>query len=80
MTRLAGSTALEKPYSDLKLASGNEGVRFVLCAGKPTGDRIVSQGPFIADTNEEIQDLYHDYRLGKMQHIATVSKSQWIYL
>ncbi|HEV7331871.1 MAG TPA: pirin-like C-terminal cupin domain-containing protein [Flavisolibacter sp.] len=66
--------------SDLKLTAGKECVRFVLYAGKPTGDRIVSHGPFIADAAEEIQGLYQDYRQGKMQHISSVSESQRIFL
>jgi redox-sensitive bicupin YhaK (pirin superfamily) len=66
--------------SDLVLTAGEEGVRFVLYAGKPTGENIVSYGPFIADTNEDIQRLYQDYRKGKMKHISTVPESQRILL
>jgi len=73
---LPGDTA----QSDLKLTAGENGVRFVLYAGKPTGDNIVSQGPFIADNLEDIQRLYKDYRLGKMKHISTVPQTQRILL
>jgi quercetin 2,3-dioxygenase len=66
--------------SDLELTAGAKGVRFVLYAAKPTGENIVSYGPFIADTSEDIQRLYHEYRQGKMKHIATVSDSQRILL
>lgn len=66
--------------SEVKLAAGKQGVRFVLYAGRPTGDKIVSHGPFIADAEEEIQGLYQDYRRGKMQHISSVSASQRIFL
>jgi quercetin 2,3-dioxygenase len=66
--------------SELNLKAGEAGVRFVLYAGKPTGDNIVSHGPFIADTNEDIQRLYQEYRRGKMQHIATVPDKQKIFL
>ena len=52
--------------SELHLTAGETGVRFVLYAGMPTGDDIVSHGPFIADTNEDIQRLYQEYRRGKM--------------
>jgi redox-sensitive bicupin YhaK (pirin superfamily) len=62
--------------SDLILTTGDEAVRFVLYAGKPTGDNIVSYGPFVADTNEDIHRLYQEYRQGKMKHISTVPKSQ----
>ena len=59
--------------SDLQLTAGEEGVRFVLYAGKPTGENIVSYGPFIADSSEDIQRLFQEYRQGKMKHISTIS-------
>ncbi len=64
--------------SELKLTAGEEGVRLILYAGKPTGDNIVSHGPFIADSLEDIQRLYEEYRRGKMKHISTVPESQRI--
>jgi redox-sensitive bicupin YhaK (pirin superfamily) len=73
---LPGETA----QSDLKLTAGENGVRFVLYAGKPTGDNIVSHGPFIGDSLEDIQRLYQEYRQGKMKHISTVPESQRILL
>ena len=66
--------------SDLKLTAGENAVRFVLYSGKPTGDDIVSHGPFIADSLEDIQRLYDEYRRGKMKHISTVPQSQRILL
>jgi redox-sensitive bicupin YhaK (pirin superfamily) len=66
--------------SNLHLMAGEKGVRFLLYAGKPTGENIVSHGPFIADSNEDIQRLYQEYRRGQMQHIATVPDSQKIFL
>lgn len=62
--------------SQLKLTAGEEGVRFVLYAAKPTGDAIVSHGPFIGGSNEDILRLYNDYRQGKMEHIDTVDENQ----
>ena len=59
--------------SDLQLTAGENGTRFILYAGKPTGDRIVSHGPFVADSAEEIQRLYRKYRQGKMKHISTIA-------
>lgn len=61
--------------SDLQLHT-EEGARFILYAGKPTGENIVSHGPFIADSLEDIQRLYREYRRGSMKHIATVPGSQ----
>jgi redox-sensitive bicupin YhaK (pirin superfamily) len=66
--------------SDLHLTAGEQGVRVVLYAGKPTGDPILSYGPFIADSTEDIKRLYQEYREGKMEHISMVPDSQRILL
>lgn len=66
--------------TDLHLTAGDEGVRVVLYAGKPTRENIVSHGPFIADSSEDIERLYREYRQGKMKHISTVPESQRIML
>ncbi|MBN9351834.1 MAG: pirin family protein [Chitinophagaceae bacterium] len=65
--------------SDLQLNT-EEGARFILYAGKPTGESIISHGPFIADSEEDIRRLYREYRQGAMQHIAEVPESQRILL
>ena len=65
--------------SDLRLSTEEE-ARFILYAGKPTGENIVSHGPFIADSLEDIQRLYREYRQGAMKHIAEVPESQRILL
>lgn len=66
--------------SELKLTADEEGVRVVLYAGKPTGENIVSHGPFIADSSEDIIRLYQEYRQGKMKHISTAAETQRILL
>jgi len=62
--------------SELKLTAAEEGVRFVLYAGKPLHEHIVSHGPFIADSSEDIVQLYKEYRQGNMIHISTVPEAQ----
>jgi redox-sensitive bicupin YhaK (pirin superfamily) len=66
--------------SEVKLIAGEKGVRFILYAGKPTGDSIVSHGPFIADSSEDINRLYREFRQGKMKHISTVPDNQKLSL
>ena len=66
--------------SNVPLSAGENGVRFVLYAGKPTGEHIVSHGPFIADSTEDIARLYQEYRRGRMNHISTVPNDQRILL
>jgi len=64
--------------SELQLDAGTGDVRLILYAGKPQGEPIVSQGPFIADNAGQIQKLYQDFRYGKMNHIAASPKQQII--
>jgi hypothetical protein len=49
----------------LHAVAGEEGARLVLYAGQPQGDPIVSYGPFIADSREDIVRLYTEYRDGR---------------
>ncbi len=64
--------------SELILRAGAEGVRLVLYAAKPLGEKIFPYGPFIADRQDEIQPLYQKYRSGKMEHISETAESQRI--
>ncbi|MEX1135505.1 MAG: pirin-like C-terminal cupin domain-containing protein [Balneolales bacterium] len=73
---------LDRPSDDgaskLKLTAGNSGAHFVLYSGQTQGEPIISQGPFIGDTQNDIKRLYKEYREGKMQHISTVPEKQQI--
>jgi redox-sensitive bicupin YhaK (pirin superfamily) len=72
--------SVEEELSTLQITAGEAGARFVLYAGKPTGEPIVSHGPFIGDSVADISRLYQDYRQGRIKHIATVPESQRIVL
>ena len=62
--------------SELRLTGGDQGAHLVLYAAQPQHHEIVSYGPFIADSMDEIRQLYADYRAGKMQHITEVAPEQ----
>ena len=62
--------------SELSLTGGETGGRVILYAGERQGDEIVSHGPFIGDTQEDIRQLYQDFRQGKLNHLATLPKEQ----
>lgn len=66
--------------SVLNVTAKEEGARLVLYAGAPLHEKIVSHGPFIADSADAIPNLYHQYRTGRMPHIATVPAAQRILL
>lgn len=72
------SFSKEDAQSELILKPGNDGVRLILYAAKPLGEEIVSHGPFIGDSEEDIQRLYRDYRAGKMKHMKNTPESQRI--
>jgi quercetin 2,3-dioxygenase len=66
----------EEIESELNLEAGGDGARFIMYSGQPQGVQIVSHGPFIGDTQEDISRLYHEFRAGKMKHISSVTESQ----
>ena len=70
------SRGVAEEESMLTVAAGAEGARVVLYAGEPQNDSIVSHGPFISDHQEEIKELYSDFRHGKMRHVSTLSEGQ----
>ena len=64
--------------SEVLLTAGAVGARLILYSGQPQKDPIVSHGPFIADTEDDIRRLYREYREGKMKHISTVPADQQV--
>lgn len=62
--------------SELKLTAGQSGTRVILYAGQPQNDPIVSYGPFIGDTQEDIKGLYQAFRQGKMGHVSALPDAQ----
>jgi len=65
----------DNALSELRLTVGDTGVRFLLYSAQPQGDPIVSHGPFIGDSQEDISQLYGEYRQGKMNDISFFTKS-----
>ncbi|QHT69985.1 pirin family protein [Rhodocytophaga rosea] len=61
---------------ELLLKAEENGARFVLYAAEPQGVPIVSHGPFIGDSTDDIRRLYQEFRHGKMGHISEVAESQ----
>eukprot|EP00884_Botryococcus_braunii_P015832 jgi/Botrbrau1/2932/Bobra.0026s0007.1 len=45
-----------------------EGLRFLLVAGRPINEPIVQHGPFVMNTQEEIEQAFMDYRRGVLQN------------
>lgn len=63
--------------SEITYKAGKEGTRFVFYAGEPTKSPLVSHGPFIADTQDDILRFYQSYRNGEMKHIKTYTSEHF---
>lgn len=47
---------------DLMLEAGDDDCFLLLLQGKPLNESVVQYGPFVMNTDEEIQDAYRDFR------------------
>ena len=60
--------------SALRMVTDEEGARVVLYAGQPQGDPIVSYGPFIGDSKDDIVRLYAEYRAGRFDRLSDLAR------
>jgi redox-sensitive bicupin YhaK (pirin superfamily) len=69
---------LDRPNGEgssvLHIVAGEEGSRLVLYAGQPQGDAIVSHGPFIGDSKDDIVRLYTEYRAGRFVRMSDIAR------
>lgn len=63
-TQAAG--LLDRGESVRLSAAGGEPARFILLAGKPIAEPIVQRGPFVMNTQEEIEQAVRDYTEGTL--------------
>lgn len=70
---------LDRPAGEgdsvVRITADDEGARIVLYAGEPQGDPIVSYGPFIGDTREDIIRLNTEYRAGAFPRMSELARS-----
>src|SRR6202521_2012036 len=62
--------------SVLRVVAGESGARLVLYAGQPQGDSIVSYGPFIGDSKQDIARLFSEYQSGGFPRLSELKKQQ----
>jgi redox-sensitive bicupin YhaK (pirin superfamily) len=69
---------LDRPETEgtsvLLMVAGEEGARVVLYTGQPQGDPIVSHGPFIGDSRDDIVRLYAEYRAGRFDRLSDLAR------
>ena len=56
---------LERAHSMVTVAARENSTMLVL-SGEPLGEPVISQGPFVMNTREEIHQAVEDYRTGRM--------------
>ena len=70
---------LDRPKVDgaslLRVTAGEEGTRLVFYAGQPQGDPIVSYGPFIGDSKQDIVRLYTEFQSGQFVSLGELVKA-----
>jgi redox-sensitive bicupin YhaK (pirin superfamily) len=47
-------------------ASSDQGARFLLLSAKPIGEPVARRGPFVMNTDEELEQAFEDYRSGRL--------------
>ncbi|MBF5057142.1 pirin [Alcanivorax sp. 521-1] len=66
----AEHTAVLDDGDQVTLEAGRRGARLLLLAGKPLGEPIAQYGPFVMNTQEEIEQALRDYRAGTLTEPA----------
>lgn len=66
----------DEEESHISFTTGESSARFILYAGEPQEESIVSYGPFIADTEDDIKRLRYEYGHGKFPHLNDLDASR----
>jgi quercetin 2,3-dioxygenase len=59
---VAGTGALIDAQSDLVLTAGDGGIDCMLLQGRPIGEPVAQYGPFVMNTQAEVQQAFTDYQ------------------
>lgn len=55
----------EAAESQVRISAPNEACRLLLFAGRPLNEPVVAKGPFVMNTEAEIEQAFADYRAGR---------------
>jgi len=61
----AGTLGVLGPGDLFRAEAGPDGLRFLIVAARPLGEPIARYGPFVMNTESEIQTAFEDYRRGR---------------
>jgi redox-sensitive bicupin YhaK (pirin superfamily) len=62
----AGELAVLSPGSAVIARGGDAGGRFLLLAARPIGEPVARRGPFVMNTDAELDQAVRDYRSGRL--------------
>jgi redox-sensitive bicupin YhaK (pirin superfamily) len=68
----------ENGNSEMQFEALENDTHFVLYAGQPHNVPVVHHGPFVADSMEDIAQMYRDFRQGKFPHLNDLPDEQKI--
>lgn len=68
--------ATEDGDTEIQFEALENDTHFVLYAGQPHNVPVVHHGPFVADTMEDIAQMYRDFRQGKFPHLNDLPDEQ----
>lgn len=71
-------TTSETGNGQITFEALDDDTHFVLYAGQPHNVPVVHHGPFVADSMEDITQLYRDFRNGRFPHLNDLSPEQKI--
>jgi quercetin 2,3-dioxygenase len=57
---------IDKDGERIHLKSSPEGAAFIVLSGKPLNEPMVRYGPFVMNTNDELEQAFMDYQRGEM--------------
>ena len=70
--------SLDRPSGNgtgiVTVVAGESGARVIFYAGQPQGDPIVSHGPFIGDSKQDIARLFVEYQAGSFPRLSQLRK------
>ncbi len=72
------SSRLNNGDTEIQFEALENDTHFVLYAGQPHNVSVVHHGPFVADTMEDIAQMYRDFRQGKFPHLNDLPSGQKI--
>jgi redox-sensitive bicupin YhaK (pirin superfamily) len=49
---------------EIVVQAGDEGIRFLLVSGQPIDEPVAWYGPIVMNTDEQLQQAYHELRAG----------------